>query len=252
MKQLSPSAREVTARATRSKPVKQAAKNKPKRLKKFIRRLVLLGFAGAALALAINFFVIAAGRRHVVTAQQAAAVDADCILVLGAGVIGADNAPSQMLADRLAQGVELYELGASDRLLMSGDHGREDYDEVNTMKQYAVSRGIDSAHVFMDHAGFSTYESLYRAKEIFGVKKIVIVTQRYHLFRALYIAERLGLEACGVASDPRAYGGQEYRAAREVLARDKDFFYTIFKPEPKYLGETIPISGSGDLTNDKD
>lgn len=231
--------------------MKQPAASKPKRLKKAIRSITLLGFAGAALALGINFFVIAAGRRHIVTEKQAAAFDADCILVLGAGVMGSDNAPSHMLADRLAQGVELYELGASGKLLMSGDHGREDYDEVNTMKAYAVSRGIDSANVFMDHAGFSTYESLYRAKEIFGVKKIVIVTQKYHLFRALYIAERLGLNACGVASDPRAYGGQEYRAAREVLARDKDFFYTIFKPEPKYLGDTIPITGSGDATNDK-
>jgi len=232
--------------------VKRKAASKPKRLKKFIRNLALLGFAGALLALGINFFVIAAGRRHIVTAQQAAAFDADCILVLGAGVLGPDNAPSPMLADRLAQGVELYVLGASDRLLMSGDHGRKDYDEVNTMKTYAVSRGIPSANVFMDHAGFSTYESLYRAKEIFGVKKVVIVTQKYHLFRALYIAERLGLEACGVASDPRSYAGQGYRSAREVLARDKDFLYTIFKPSPTYLGETIPIGGSGDRTNDKD
>jgi len=232
--------------------VKKTAKStKPNRLKKFVRNLALLGFAGAFLVLGINFFVIASGRRHIVTPQQAAALDADCILVLGAGVIGVDNAPSNMLEDRLAQGVELYELGASDRLLMSGDHGRKDYDEVNTMKTYAVSLGIPSSKVFMDHAGFSTYESLYRAKEIFQVKKIVIVTQKYHLFRALYIAERLGLEAWGVASDPRAYGGQEYRAAREVLARDKDFFYTIFKPEPKYLGDPIPISGSGDATNDK-
>ena len=102
----------------------------------------------------------------------------------------------------------------------------------------------------MDHAGFSTYESIYRAKEIFNVKKIIIVTQKYHLYRALYIANQLGIEAYGVGSDPRQYVGATYREAREILARDKDFVKCIFKPKPTYLGETIPVSGNGDITND--
>lgn len=155
-----------------------------------------------------------------------------------------------MLEDRLLQGIELYENGASNRLLMSGDHGRKEYDEVNVMKQFAMDRNIVSEHIFMDHAGFSTYESLYRARDVFKAKKIIVVTQEYHLYRALYIAEKLGLEAYGVASDPRQYAGQEYRELREIFARVKDFFNVIFKPEPTYLGEAIPVSGNGDLTND--
>ena len=103
----------------------------------------------------------------------------------------------------------------------------------------------------MDHAGFSTYESIYRAKEIFKAKKVVIVTQKYHLYRALYIANQLGLEAYGVGSDPRKYVGATYRELREILARDKDFIKCIFKPEPTYLGETISVSGNGNATNDK-
>ena len=83
---------------------------------------------------------------------------------------------------------------------MSGDHGRVSYDEVNTMKDYAINDGIPSDDIFMDHAGFSTYDSMYRAKEIFGVKKIVIVSQKYHLTRALYIAKKLGIEAYGVSA----------------------------------------------------
>ena len=102
----------------------------------------------------------------------------------------------------------------------------------------------------MDHAGFSTYESIYRAKDIFQAKKVVIVTQKYHLYRALYIANRLGLEAYGVGADPRQYVGATYREIREILARDKDFIKCIFKPEPTYLGDTIPVSGNGDITND--
>jgi len=133
---------------------------------------------------------------------------------------------------------------------MSGDHGKEDYDEVNVMKNFAMQNGISSEDIFMDHAGFSTYESIYRAKEVFDVKKIVIVTQEYHLYRALYIANKLGLEAYGVSSDQRKHTGAVYRELREVLARNKDFVKSIFKPKPTYLGEKIPISGDGNLTND--
>ena len=171
----------------------------------------------------------------------------DCILVLGCGVY--DDTPSHMLEDRLLQGVELYYYGASGKLLMSGDHGRENYDEVNVMKSFALERGIPSEDVFMDHAGFSTYESMYRAKEIFKAEKILIVTQEYHLYRAIYDARALGIEAYGVASDPRAYSGQIYRDVREVLARNKDFLFGIFKPEPTYLGEEIPVYGNGNATN---
>jgi SanA protein len=199
--------------------------------------------------LIINAYVKSSVKDKIITADEAALLDADCILVLGAGV-WADGRPSHMLEDRLLQGIELYENGASNRLLMSGDHGRKEYDEVNVMKQFAMDRNIVSEHIFMDHAGFSTYESLYRARDVFKAKKIIVVTQEYHLYRALYIAEKLGLEAYGVASDPRQYAGQEYRELREIFARVKDFFNVIFKPEPTYLGEAIPVSGNGDLTND--
>jgi len=133
---------------------------------------------------------------------------------------------------------------------MSGDHGTVEYDEVNAMKQYAIEKGIDSEQIFMDHAGFSTYESIYRAKEIFGAERVVIITQEYHLYRALYIADALGLEAYGVASDQRTYSGQTMRDVREILARNKDFLTSLFKPKPTYLGETISLDGSGDVTND--
>jgi len=119
------------------------------------------------------------------------------------------------------------------------------------MKAFAIEQGVPSEDIFMDHAGFSTYESLYRAKEVFEAKKVVIVTQKYHLYRALYIANQLGIEAYGVGSDPRRYVGEAYREFREILARNKDFFGCIIKPKPTYLGETIPVYGSGDLTNDK-
>ncbi len=198
----------------------------------------------------INFHVKKAGGKRIVSAEEAAKLeDIDCVIVLGC-LVHSDNTLSGMLADRLRRGVELYDAGAAPKLLMSGDHGRKDYDEVNAMKAYAVAHGVPSEDVFMDHAGFSTYETIYRAKEIFGAKRVIIVTQEYHLYRALYIAERFGIEAYGVASDYHTYGGQTQRDLREVLARCKDYFASIFKPEPTYLGEKIPIGGNGDVTND--
>lgn len=198
----------------------------------------------------VNAYVKHKADEYIMSESQAATLsDVDCILVLGCKVNG--TAPSNMLEDRLLCGIALYKNGSAPKLLMSGDHGTTTYDEVNAMKQYAVDAGVPSSDVFMDHAGFSTYESIYRAKEVFGAETIIIVTQKYHLYRALYIAEKLGLNAYGVPSDYRTYTGQTKRDLREILARNKDFFTVMFKPSPTYLGEAIPVSGNGDITNDK-
>lgn len=222
--------------------------------KKVIRRLVAivlcLCIMGITALTAINAGVKVSTEDQIITKEAAAQLqDVDCILVLGC-LVKDDGTPSHMLQDRIKMGIELYNLGAAPKLLMTGDHGRVEYDEVAAMKQYAVDAGIASEDIFMDHAGFSTYESIYRAKEIFQAKKILIVTQEYHLYRALYIANRLGLEAYGVSVNYRNYVNQTQRDIREVLARVKDFGTCIFKPEPTYLGEAIPISGDGNLTND--
>lgn len=197
----------------------------------------------------INIYIIISTRKQILKKDEYAKLsDIDCIIILGAGIWG--NKPSPMLEDRLLEGIELYNSKISNRILMSGDHAKKEYDEVNIMKSYAIKKGIPSENIFMDHAGFSTYESMYRAKEIFKAKRIVIVTQKYHLYRALYNAKKLGLEAFGATSDPRKYAGQIYREIREIFARNKDFIKCIFKPYPTYLGDTIPVSGNGDITND--
>lgn len=227
----------------------KAVENKKIKLKNVLLFLVLVSILSLISLLVINTYVKSSVKDRMITVADASTLDVDCILVLGAGVWG-NGRPSPMLEDRLLQGIELYENGVSDRLLMSGDHGRKEYDEVNAMKGFAMDRGIPSEHIFMDHAGFSTYESIYRARDIFKAKRIIIVTQKYHMYRALYIAEKLGIEAYWVASDPRQYAGQESRELRELLARLKDSFKCIIKPEPTYLGDSIPISGDGNLTND--
>lgn len=224
-------------------------------MKKIVKRtaavLVTLGILGGIFAAAVNGYVVKSTEGKIIAEEEAAELNADCILVLGAGV-HPDGSPSNMLEDRLLRGISLYEEGASGKMLMSGDHGRKNYDEVNVMKQFAVNHGVPPEDVFMDHAGFSTYESMYRARDVFRAERVIIVTQKYHLYRALYAAERLGLDAYGVASDQRPYAGQRRRDIREVLARNKDFLTGIFRPEPTYLGEAIPVSGNGNATNDKE
>ena len=225
-----------------------------KRKKLFLRILCVLlclGLLGVGAIALLNGIVIGTTRSRILSTDEAAKLeDVEYILVLGCHV-RSGGVPSHMLEDRLTVGVQLYDLGAAPKLLMSGDHGQTEYDEVNTMKQFAVDAGIPSSDVFMDHAGFSTYESMYRAKEVFQAEKIIIVTQEYHLYRALYIAESLGLEAYGVSAALRGYGGQLRYDVREALARVKDVFSCIFKPAPTYLGDAIPVSGDGNVTNDE-
>ena len=135
---------------------------------------------------------------------------------------------------------------------MSGDHGRTGYNEVEAMKKYAMDAGVPEEDIFMDHAGFSTYESLYRARDIFEVKSLAIVTQPYHEYRAVYIAEKLGLTAYGTPSIPTQYRNAWMMEVREMLARTKEFFNLLIQPEPTYLGDRIPIHGTGTATNDSD
>jgi len=192
-----------------------------------------------------NLYLCASGAHRITTVAQAPA--AQCILVLGAGV--RDGQPTLMLRDRLDTALALCEAGVADRILVSGDHGQRDYDEVNVMRTYLVQRGVPVEAVFMDHAGFDTYSTMVRAKEVFCVQSAVVVTQQYHLYRALFNARCAGIDAYGV--DCTVYESYllPYYKLREAVARTKDFFIAgIFRPAPKYLGPQIPITGDGRVT----
>lgn len=213
-------------------------------------------FLMATAILSVGLFVIISNLlmvwiqgKRIVSETEAKETNAQCILILGAGVMG--SSPSPMLRDRLLEGISLYEQGVAGKIIVSGDHGTAYYDEVNVMKDFLVESGIPDSDIFMDHAGFSTYESVVRAKKVFGADRMVVVSQKYHLYRALYICRRNGVEAVGVNSDPRTYAGQLKRDIREILARDKDIFTCLFRVKPKFLGEPVDISGDGNITNDK-
>lgn len=210
---------------------------------------VLLGcvLAVAAVVAATNAVTVLATKDRIVSAEAAASFGADAIVVLGASVY-ADGTPSGILQDRLDGGIALYFAGAAPKIIMSGDNSTVSYNEVKAMKDYAVAQGVPSEDVFCDHAGFSTYESMYRAKHVFGAERIVVATQTYHLYRALYAASGLGLEAVGVPSDYREYAHQLQYDVREIPARTKDFFKTLLRVPSTFVGDPISLDQSGDVT----
>jgi vancomycin permeability regulator SanA len=160
----------------------------------------------------------------------------DCIFVLGCRVLS-NGTPSAMLDDRISTAVMLYQNGVSERILMSGDSRTEWYDETGTMKSVAIAKGVPAEAILTDPMGLSTYDSLARLLRVWEGKRVVIVTQEYHLYRSLYIAEKLGIEAYGVSADMRPYAGQIKYDLREILARCKDVLYALKKPTPAGLAD---------------
>ncbi len=228
---------------------------------KALFRLIKFILLVAVLVIGVNVFVVKSAEDAIVAEYNGDAssltaesmemiknLQPECILVLGASV-NPDGTPSPMLQDRLDTAIALYQQGVASKLLLSGDDGQVEYNEVTVMHDYAIEAGVSEEDIFLDHAGFSTYDSVYRAGDVFGVKRMVVVTQKYHLYRALYGCEVMDIIAVGVAAEQAVYAGQEERDIREVLARVKDCVKWLIKPEPKYLGEAIPISGSGISTH---
>jgi vancomycin permeability regulator SanA len=227
-------------------------------LKKLTLRIFIVACTLAAaviLFLAIsNLIILLSTKNQVLTLADLSEIEAydgsfDVIIVLGAAV-REDGSPSAMLQDRLEVGAELYFAGFSDKILMSGDHMSKDYDEVSNMKKYAIEAGIDSQCIYLDHAGLSTYDSIWRLSNIYGAKKVLIVTQSYHLPRALYLAKAFGMEALGASADLRPYHNQIFRDVREIVARGKDVLFTMIKPNASHVGDPISLDRDGDITNE--
>jgi SanA protein len=170
-------------------------------------------------------------------------------LIPGSLVYG-DSSLSLIVRDRVDKAIELYKAGKINRFLVSGDHGTKKYDEVNCMKRYLKEQGIPEEDIFLDHAGFDTYSSIVRAEKVFDVKDMIIVSQDYHLQRALYIAHKKGIIAYGFIADKRKYPGMRIFQLREYLANVKAFFFVLFNLSPRFLGPEIPISGDSKLSYD--
>lgn len=223
------------------------------RFRRWIRKLMLISLGGLVLAglgaLAVSSWVERQGKAGFV--EPSAAERAQTAIVLGAGVYDG-GALSPVLQDRVDAAIGLFRDGRVDSLLMSGDHGFRDYDEVNAMREYAVRHGVPNELIFLDHAGFNTYDSMMRARQVFRVDTAVVVTNRFHLARAVFLARQAGIRAQGVVADRRPYAAADWYEQREFLARCKAFLNVfVLKPGPALGGAPIPITGDARLSHDK-
>jgi SanA protein len=210
-----------------------------------MKRLVALGVVCGLFAVAVPNLIVWLGGRAPVTKDVAKVPHAQAALVLGAQVYR-DGRPSIMLRDRVNAAADLYRAGRVDKLLLSGDHSRVDYDEVGTMRRLLLEQGIPARDIFTDHAGFDTWDSAQRARRVFDVSSAVVVTQGFHMARALYDARRAGLKATGFVADRRDYGTIMGKLrVREAAARVKTLGDVITGADPHFLGTEIPITGDG-------
>ena len=202
------------------------------KMKKIFKYILIVLIVIILVPVIINFYVILSTKNRIVSGDSELLTDIDYIVVLGAGI--RRGKPSPMLEDRLKTGISLYNNDISNKILITGDHMNDDYDEVTVMKNYLLEHGIPEEDIITDNYGISTYDSIYRVKNVYKSNNVVIVSQRYHLYRALFLSDNLDLESYGVEANLRYYYGQWYREIREILARNKDFIKGIIKPKAVY------------------
>ena len=221
-----------------------------KTMKRLFLFLLLVTIIGIISTIFINIYMINSTKNQIIKIDKLSDnLEVDAILILGCKAY--EDRPSLMLAKRLERGIDIYNK-LHTKILLSGDHGRKEYDEVDVMTDYIIDSKISSNDIFQDHAGFNTYDSIYRAKYIFDIKKMIIVTQEYHMYRALYLANKLEIDAIGVVADDIPQKGVMLKnEIREILSRDKNFFKGIIKPKSKYLGEKISIKGVSNVELNK-
>lgn len=219
-----------------------------RKIKKALRILIIPIILFLISFLGIQIYVDLYASPHIVSRGNVPVCDA--VMVLGASVYS-NGTPTPVLEDRLRYAYELYVNKKAKKILVSGDHGTADYDEVNTMRDYLMKLGVSKEDIFMDHAGFDTYDSMYRAKSIFQIKSLLVSTQNFHIDRAVYIARKLGIEAYGYPCEDKSIYNMTYLNLRESFAKVKAVIETdILKRSSKYGGEAIPIWKSGTLTED--
>ncbi|MBR5645983.1 MAG: YdcF family protein [Treponema sp.] len=198
----------------------------------------------------INYRIVSFSKKYIYSEIEQVPAKYTSI-VPGAAVYG-NRSVSYVLRDRIEGAMALIEEGKCRRFLVSGDHGTKEYDEVNAARKYVLKmHNVDESIIFMDHAGFSTYETMYRARDVFCVSDCCIVTQKFHIYRAVYIARKLGLDAVGFIAPEINRFSEKTRMSweiRESFARVKAFFNVAFHTKPTYLGDKIPVTGDGHET----
>jgi len=209
-------------------------------LKKYLKIALYLAIIGLVAIVSVNYYVKSSTKKHIYYSLKKFPKN-DVGIVFGAGING--DQPSKYLKDRLDAGIALYKANRINKILLSGDNGRDEYDELTVMKNYCYKHGVDTTKIFIDYAGFDTYSTMYRAKHIFNIKKATLISQEYHLNRAIYIGQKLGIKSVGYSANNGEYLGYKYVTFREYGSIFKSFFDVLRNREPRFLGNPIDING---------
>ncbi|KAF2510701.1 hypothetical protein EYY60_09315 [Flavobacterium zhairuonense] len=216
-------------------------------MKKYFKIALYLAIIGLISIVAINYYVKSSTKKNVYYSIKKFPKN-DVGIIFGAGING--NQPSKYLKDRLDAGIMLWKAKRINKILLSGDNGRDEYDELTVMKNYCYNHGVDTTKIFIDYAGFDTYSTMYRAKHIFKIKKATLISQEYHLNRAIYIGQKLGIKSSGYSANKGEYLGYNYVRFREYGSVFKSFFDVLRNREPRFLGGEISINGESNFSKE--
>ena len=216
-------------------------------MKKYLKIILYLAVFGVIVILSVNYYVTSTTRKHIYNSIRRFPKN-DVGIVFGAGING--DQPSKYLKDRLDAGILLWKAKRINKILLSGDNGRIEYDELTVMKNYCFRHGVDTAKIFIDYAGFDTYSTMYRAKHIFKIKRATLISQKYHLSRAIYIGQNIGIKSVGYSANKGDYKGYGYVTFREYISVFKSFIDVLRNREPHFLGNPIDINGSSNYSKE--
>ncbi|MHC0443373.1 SanA/YdcF family protein [Flavobacterium sp. 3-210] len=216
-------------------------------MKKYFKIALYLAIIGLIVIVSVNYYVKSSTKKNIYYSIKKFPKN-DVGIIFGAGING--NQPSKYLKDRLDAGIMLWKAKRINKILLSGDNGRQEYDELTVMKNYCFNHGVDTTKIFIDYAGFDTYSTMYRAKHIFKIKKATLISQEYHLNRAIYIGQKLGIKSSGYSANKGEYLGYNYVRFREYGSIFKSFFDVLRNREPRFLGGEININGESNYSKD--
>ncbi|WP_316636378.1 ElyC/SanA/YdcF family protein [uncultured Flavobacterium sp.] len=216
-------------------------------MKKYFKIFLFLAIIGLIAVVSVNYYVKSTTKKDIYYSLKRFPKN-DVGIIFGAGING--NQPSKYLKDRLDAGILLYKSKRINKILLSGDNGRDEHDEITVMKNYCFNHGVDTTKIFVDYAGFDTYSTMYRAKHIFKIKKATLITQEYHLNRAIYIGQKLGIKSVGYSANHGEYLGYKYVCFREYSSRFKSFLDVLRNREPRFVGNPIDINGVSNYSKD--
>ncbi|URM37426.1 SanA/YdcF family protein [Flavobacterium anhuiense] len=216
-------------------------------MKKYFKIALYLAIIGLIAVVSVNYYVKSSTKTKIYYSAKKFPKN-DVGIIFGAGING--NQPSKYLKDRLDAGIMLWKAKRINKILLSGDNGRDEYDELTVMKNYCYNHGVDTTKIFIDYAGFDTYSTMYRAKHIFKIKRATLISQKYHLNRAIYIGQKLGIKCVGYSANKGEYLGYKYVCFREYGSIFKSFFDVLRNREPRFLGSEIDINGESNYSKE--